>query len=70
MHVDENVPGDRASGCGGMMMPISLDYSGKKGYIINHECVECGKCMRNKVAKDDDAEQLSVVSLQSNNYES
>lgn len=42
-------------------MPIALDYSGKKGYIIIHRCVMCEKEMRNKSAADDS--QDSVVGL-------
>ncbi|GIO27352.1 RNHCP domain-containing protein [Ornithinibacillus bavariensis] len=48
-HLD-NQPGDRLSNCQGLMRPISLDYSGKKGYQIIHECIKCGKLQRNKVA--------------------
>jgi len=50
-HLDNN-PGDRLSNCKGLMRPISLDYSGKKGYQIVHECIQCRKLQRNKVASD------------------
>lgn len=50
-HVDER-PGDRASECGGMMEPIGFVHSGKKGYQIEHRCLECGVIKRNKVATD------------------
>ncbi|MFS1515842.1 RNHCP domain-containing protein [Bacillus sp. SCS-151] len=45
-------PGDRASDCYGLMVPIGLDYSNKKGYQIVHECTKCGKVGKNKVATD------------------
>lgn len=61
LHVDEEVPGDRASDCGGLMRVQSLDYNSKKGYILIHQCNECGKQMRNKMAEDDD---MSVATLQ------
>lgn len=48
-HMD-NFPGDRASECKGLMKPIGLDYSGKKGYQLIHQCTKCQKVGRNKVA--------------------
>lgn len=48
-HLD-NKPGDRLSNCKGLMKPIRLDYSSKKGYQVVHECIACGKIQRNKVA--------------------
>lgn len=48
-HLDQK-PGDRLSTCKGLMRPIRLDYSGKKGYQIVHECQTCGKLQRNKIA--------------------
>jgi DNA-directed RNA polymerase subunit RPC12/RpoP len=52
LHVDIN-PGDRASDCGGLLEPIGVDYSGKKGWIIVSQCVKCGQIKRNKAALDD-----------------
>lgn len=48
----DNKPGDRASECRGLMVPIALEYSSKKGYQIVHECMQCGKIGRNKAAVD------------------
>jgi DNA-directed RNA polymerase subunit RPC12/RpoP len=53
-HVDDAGPGDRASSCGGLMAPVSMDYNGKKGWLIVHECRRCGKRIPNKTAPDDD----------------
>lgn len=50
-HLD-NKPGDRLSRCKGLMRPTSIEYSGKKGYQIVHECRKCGKLQRNKVAEN------------------
>lgn len=50
-HMD-NFPGDRASECKGLMKPVGLDYSGKKGYQLIHQCTKCQKIGRNKVATD------------------
>lgn len=50
-HVD-NKMGDRLSQCRGLMSPIDLTYTSKKGYQLTHECQSCGKRQKNKVAKD------------------
>jgi len=52
LHVDV-FPGDRASDCGGLLEPASVDYSGKKGWVIVHRCARCGEVRRNKAALDD-----------------
>lgn len=61
-HVDLEVPGDRASECGGLMVPVDLDKSGKKGFVLIHRCLKCDKEMRNRVADDDDFEEVIKVS--------
>ncbi len=50
LHVDQ-VPGDRASDCGGLMRPVGLKYCGAKGYQIVHRCVVCGAVRANEVAE-------------------
>lgn len=50
-HLDDK-PGDRLSKCRGIMKPIGLDYSAKKGYQIIHQCLNCKKTQKNKVAQD------------------
>ncbi len=52
LHVDL-FPGDRANGCGGLLEPVGVEYSGKKGWIITHRCTRCGALRRNKAALDD-----------------
>lgn len=51
-HVD-NDPGDRASDCQGLMEPIGLDQSGKKGFVILHRCTKCKIVKKNKATPDD-----------------
>ena len=46
-------PGDRASQCHGLLEPIGVESSGKKGWIIVHRCAECFAIKRNKAALDD-----------------
>ncbi len=52
-HVDETAPGDRQATCEGMMEPVALEHSGKKGYIIIHRCTVCGIVRKNKAALSD-----------------
>jgi len=61
-HVDDEVPGDRASSCGGLMRPIAIDKNGKKGFMVVHECVDCEKKILNKVASDDDFDEVINIS--------
>lgn len=49
LHVDIN-PGDRASDCGGLLVPIEAEPDPKKGYIITCRCQKCGALRRNRAA--------------------
>lgn len=51
LHVDVN-PGDRASDCGGIMDPISVETDSKKGFVIIHKCRKCGAIRRNRAANE------------------
>lgn len=59
-HVDIN-PGDRASSCGGMMEPISVEEKGGE-YSIVHRCQKCGYQKKNKAAKEDDFGEIIKLS--------
>ena len=61
LHVDEQVPGDRQSRCGGLMEPRGVVLS-NKGYVLIHHCLECGKVSNNKAAPDDSFEKLLELS--------
>ena len=52
-HLDDTIPGDRASKCHGMMKPIWIDYKKNKGNMILHKCQKCWKEMLNKISPDD-----------------
>lgn len=52
LHVDVN-PGDRASDCGGVLEPVAVESSGKKGWVIVHRCRRCGEVSRNRAALED-----------------
>lgn len=58
-HVDIN-PGDRASTCGGMMEPISVEIKDGE-YVLLQKCKKCGHERRNKVGKEDDFDAVLKV---------
>ncbi|GBF03963.1 hypothetical protein DAERI_010135 [Deinococcus aerius] len=62
LHVDIQ-PGDRASDCRGVMVPVGVEQSGKKGWVILHRCRKCGFTGRNKAALDDPAQPDSWDAL-------
>jgi len=62
-HVDNN-PGDRASDCGGMMIPISVETAGN-GFIITHKCEKCGKTIRQRSSENDDIDTIIEISSDS-----
>ncbi len=51
-HVDIN-PGDRRNPCKGLLEPIGVKNTSKKGMQLIHKCKSCGKIRLNKVATDD-----------------
>ncbi len=51
-HVDE-VPGDRAAHCGGLMAPVRVEPDAKRGWMIVHRCLRCGATRRNRAALGD-----------------
>ncbi|MBD3270232.1 RNHCP domain-containing protein [Candidatus Peregrinibacteria bacterium] len=69
LHVDQETPGDRASECQNLMEPIRIESSGKKGYMIIHKCLKCGKIIPNKAASDDSTDKLiEIMQKQNLNY--
>lgn len=55
-HVD-NLPGDRANPCGGLMAPVGVEL--KSGdYALIHKCLRCGATKINRSAPEDDFEQI------------
>lgn len=55
-HVD-NIPGDRANTCGGLMAPARVEYQAGE-YAIVHKCLKCGATKRNKTAENDNFDEL------------
>jgi DNA-directed RNA polymerase subunit RPC12/RpoP len=60
-HVDKDGPGDRASMCGALMRPISIDQDSKRGFLVIHRCEHCGKQIPNRAAPDDDLASFEQI---------
>lgn len=60
-HVDIE-PGDRLETCHGLLKPVGIETSSKKGYIIIFKCQKCGSIRKNKVAEDDDMDKIIALS--------
>ena len=43
------------------MIPIDINYSQNKGYIIKYKCSKCGAVHNNKMASDDDFKTVLKV---------
>lgn len=71
LHLDEKIPGDRESVCEGKMEPIGLTFKKegvdkygkeKEGEImIIHKCIKCGKISINRIAGDDNADEILKI---------
>ena len=61
-HVDIN-PGDRAETCHGILEPIGIEINSKKGYVIVFKCKKCGSIRKNKVAEDDNMDEVIRLSV-------
>ena len=59
-HVDD-LPGDRASGCGGAMEPITVWVRRGGDWAIIHQCRSCGALHSNRIAGDDN--EVALVSI-------
>ena len=59
-HLDIN-PGDRASGCGGILVPIDIEKGKKDLYKIIYKCNKCGINKKNKTAIDDDFDKILEI---------
>ena len=66
IHID-NIPGDRANKCLGLLKPISVEPSSKKGYIITYKCEKCDEVKRNKSADDDNFDELLKIQQENAN---
>lgn len=60
LHVDIE-PGDRKNSCRGMLVPINVEYSSKKGQVVIYKCKKCSGIIRNIVAEDDDRNTIYKI---------
>ena len=69
-HLDLFVAGDRLSACKGQMKPIGLTMKKSRNkyrlesrgeLMLIHECTECGTLSINRIAADDDPENILTI---------
>lgn len=61
-HLD-NVPGDRAADCGGVMEPVAVWVRKGGEWAIVHRCRWCGALSSNRAAADDNPMKLMSIAL-------
>jgi hypothetical protein len=67
-HVDLDFPGDRKSECFGRMIVKHVIPHNSKEWILIHECTKCKKVIKNKIAEDDDIDNLiDIIKLKNIN---
>ena len=60
IHVDIT-PGDRANTCKGLLVPVNVVETAKKGKVIIFRCSKCGNEVRNIVALDDNQDLIYKI---------
>ncbi len=60
-HVDERMPGDRLSSCGGSMAPIGQFVRADGEHGLVHRCLSCGVQRQNRIAADDNFELVLAL---------
>jgi len=60
LHVDI-MPGDRLNKCRGILKPVNVIETAKKGKVIIYKCKKCGLEVRNIVANDDNEDEIYNV---------
>ena len=61
-HVDESLPGDRSSKCGGMMQPVKTVYE-KGKFRINYLCQKCNHEFWVREGKGDNRKMLIELGI-------
>lgn len=62
LHADDT-PGDRASGCGGIMEPVAVWVRKGGEWAIVHRCRRCGVLHSNRIAADDNPMKLMSIAM-------
>ncbi len=60
VHVDVT-PGDRKNKCKGILVPINVIETSKKGKVIVYKCKKCGSIVKNISAKDDNLSKIYEI---------
>lgn len=60
LHLDD-IPGDRAAGCGGIMEPVGVWVRKGGEWAIIHRCRRCGHLSSNRTAADDNPMALMAL---------
>ena len=60
-YTSDITPGDRKNECKGLLVPINVEETSKKGKVIVYRCSRCGKEIRNIVAQDDNQEEIYKI---------
>jgi RNHCP domain len=62
-HVDDDVPGDRAADCGGLMEPIGVSVRDDSEWALVHRCTACSSVHVNRIAGDDNPLMLMRLAV-------
>jgi hypothetical protein len=62
-HVDDDVPGDRASDCGSLMEPIGITVRDAGEWVLVHRCGGCEEVHLNRTAGDDNPLMLMRLAV-------
>ena len=60
IHIDIE-PGDRLNECKGLLVPVNVVETSKKGKVIIYRCSKCGSEIKNIVANDDCEDEIFKV---------
>lgn len=60
IHIDIE-PGDRLNDCKGLLVPVNVIDTAKKGKVIIYRCSKCGNEIKNIVANDDNEKEIFNV---------
>ena len=63
LHVDDDVPGDRAADCGGSMEPIGVSARDDGEWALVHRCTACSTVHVNRIAGDDNPLMLMRLAV-------
>jgi hypothetical protein len=63
LHVDEDLPGDRAADCAASMEPIGVSVRDDGEWALVHRCTACSTMHLNRIAGDDNPLMLMRLAV-------